>query len=79
MQDLAGAIKRIAAFVGLPLDDELLQITLKQSSAEHMAQHRSKYDEHPIKLMANEKGGLHRDAGLDGLNQVRFRHSMRTK
>jgi hypothetical protein len=44
--DLETWIRRVAAFIGVELDDELLEIVKRQSSFEFMKEHGSKFDEH---------------------------------
>jgi hypothetical protein len=44
-QDLAGSIARIAAFIDIELDDELLDVALEQTSLEFMLAHKDKYDD----------------------------------
>ncbi|MEP5766659.1 MAG: sulfotransferase domain-containing protein [Halieaceae bacterium] len=43
--DLEGTIKRVAAFMNLELDDELLAISLEHSSLEFMQQHKDHFDD----------------------------------
>ena len=43
--DPAGAIQKIAAFCGIPLDEELLQLTLTNSSFEFMLRHKDRFDD----------------------------------
>jgi hypothetical protein len=41
----AAAIRRLAAFCGLPLDDELLALTLERSSLDFMLRHKDRFDD----------------------------------
>lgn len=43
--DPAGTIRRVAAFVGVPLDDELLALTLERASFAFMLQHKDRFDD----------------------------------
>jgi hypothetical protein len=45
LADPAGTIRRVAAFCGLPLDDELLALTLERSSFATMLAHKDKFDD----------------------------------
>ena len=45
--DLPGAVRRIAAFIGCPLDAELLEVVVHQSSIGFMQRHPSRFDDHP--------------------------------
>jgi hypothetical protein len=71
VQDRATAIKRISAFIGIELNDKLLETALKQSEKSFMAAHGTKYDEHPLKHARNELAGLPRAAGLGPTSTVR--------
>jgi hypothetical protein len=73
VQDSKAIIERIAAFLDIQVDGELLKLTCEQSSLQHMAAHRCKYDEHPLKNRQNVACGLDQRAGLDGSNQVCFK------
>ena len=55
--DLSSAVKTIAAFIGLYLDDELHDIVMRQSTREFMLQHSRHFDEHPVRdAVANRTG-----------------------
>ncbi|MDA0351998.1 MAG: sulfotransferase domain-containing protein [Chloroflexi bacterium] len=43
--DLPETVRRIAEFIGVPLDDELLEIVVRQSSLAFMTEHKSKFDD----------------------------------
>jgi hypothetical protein len=45
LADPEGTIRRVAAFCGLPLDDELLALTLERSSFATMLAHKDKFDD----------------------------------
>jgi hypothetical protein len=53
--DLPGAIRTIAGFISVELDDELLDIVVRQSSYPFMKAHQRQFDEH---LVANIRGPL---------------------
>jgi len=44
-RDLASTVRRVAAFVGIPLDDELFRIVMRQSSLEFMLAHKDRFDD----------------------------------
>ena len=43
--DPEGTIRRVAAFSGIPLDDELLALTLERSSFDFMLAHKDRFDD----------------------------------
>ena len=43
--DLPDAVRKIAKFIDISLDDELLEIVVRQSSREFMLAHKDKFDE----------------------------------
>jgi len=57
-QDPEAAIRRIAAFIDVPLDDELLQITLNNCSIDFMLQHKDKFDDLLMRNRSEEIAGL---------------------
>lgn len=59
-------LKKLAEFLEVDYDDELLDTVEELTSKEWMGAHESKFDEHHMKLAVNEKAGLARDAGLGG-------------
>lgn len=56
--------EKVASFMGLEYDDDLLDIAVEQSSMEWMGAHPTKYDEHHLKQARNHACGLPADAGL---------------
>jgi hypothetical protein len=46
--DLSGTIERVADFIGIPLDNELKQIVLKQSDIKFMQEHKDKFEDYLI-------------------------------
>jgi len=66
--DLARTIERVAEFIGIPLDDELKQIVLKQSDIQFMQEHKDQFEDHIIRKARSAAMGV----PLDGrLNKVR--------
>ncbi|MFL5295495.1 MAG: sulfotransferase domain-containing protein [Phenylobacterium sp.] len=45
LADPQGTIRRVAAFCGIPLDDELLALTLERSSFDFMLRHKDRFDD----------------------------------
>ena len=43
--DLESTVRRVAAFAGIELDDELLRLVVRQSSLEFMLAHKDKFDD----------------------------------
>lgn len=56
-KDLQGTIRRVAEFIDIPLDDELLEITLEHTSFAYMSAHQDRFD----------------DIGMRHLSEVRCR------
>ena len=58
--------RKLAEFLEVPYDDELLDQVCVLSSKEWMSapENATKFDEHFMKLAINEKAGLSKDAGL---------------
>jgi hypothetical protein len=66
--DLSRTIERVAAFIDIPLDDELREIVLKQSDIKFMREHKEQFEDHIIRKARGEAMRL----PLDGrLNKVR--------
>lgn len=53
-----GTIERVARFVGIELDDALLEIVLSQSSIEFMQAHRGQFDDNLIRRKRDADCGL---------------------
>src|SRR5258707_196936 len=47
--DLAGTIEKVARFIGIPLDDELKQIVIRQSNIKFMQEHKAQFEDHLIR------------------------------
>jgi hypothetical protein len=66
--DLSRTIERVAAFIGIELDDELKQIVLKQSDIKFMQEHKNQFEDHLVRKARSAAMKL----PLDGqLNKVR--------
>lgn len=57
-------VEKIACFMGIECDEELMNIAIEQSSKEWMMIHATKYDEHQLKNARNVVCGLDENAGL---------------
>ena len=57
-QDLPLTVQRIAAFIGCALDDELLDLVVRQSSIEFMRVHQRQFDDHLIREARDTVCGL---------------------
>jgi len=58
LADLPGTVQRIAAFMDIPLDDELFNIALHQSSREFMLEHKEQFSEAPFRRLISQRAGL---------------------
>ena len=58
LADVPGTVRRIARFIGCPLDDELLDVVVRQSSIEFMKAHGSRFDDHVVRAARNAANGL---------------------
>jgi hypothetical protein len=56
-------VKRLAAFAGLPLDDELLTLTLERSSLAFMLAHKDRFDDRMMRELSEARCNL--PAGSD--------------
>jgi hypothetical protein len=63
LEDGTGTIRRIASFIDIELDDELLAITEEHSSREFMLRHKDRFDDAMMRTMSEEKAGI--PAGSD--------------
>jgi hypothetical protein len=57
-EDFPGTVRKVAHFIGCPLDDDLLGIVLRQSSIDFMREHRDKFDDHLLREATNAACGL---------------------
>lgn len=62
-EDLTGTIRRVANFIDIELDDELLAITEKHASLEFMLQHKDRYDDLLLRVLSIERAGLPAGSG----------------
>ncbi|HYX47787.1 MAG TPA: sulfotransferase domain-containing protein [Sphingomicrobium sp.] len=56
--DPALHIRRLAEFAGIPLDDELLELTLERTSRPYMLAHKHQFDDALMRELSETKGGL---------------------
>lgn len=56
--DLPGTVQRIAHFMGIDLDDSLLNIVARQSSRDFMLAHKHQFDEHIMREIGDKRAGL---------------------
>lgn len=56
--DLPSAVRDIVSFIGCALDEELLDIVVRQSSIEFMKTHNSQFDDHLVRRARNATRGL---------------------
>jgi len=57
-RDLATTVRRVAKFVGLPLDDELFEIVMRQSSLEFMLTYKDRFDDKLMRERSERLLGL---------------------
>lgn len=58
LADPEAAIRHIAGFIGVPLDDALLRLTLEHSSVEFMRAHARQFDDHLVRETRDLACGL---------------------
>lgn len=58
VEDPESAIRRIARFCGLPLDDELLALTLEHTSRAFMLQYKDRFDDAMMRAASERYAGL---------------------
>jgi hypothetical protein len=56
--DLPGTIRTVARFSGIPLDDELFEVVLRQSSLAFMLAHKDKFDDRLMREHSERIAGL---------------------
>lgn len=56
--DREGAIRRLAAFCGIPLDAALLDLTLERTSLGYMLAHKDRFDDAMMRRLSEERCGL---------------------
>lgn len=57
-EDLPGTVRAIGAFMGIDLDESLLDLVVHQSSRAFMLEHASRFDEAPLRRRADALGLL---------------------
>jgi len=57
-EDPALAVRRIARFLGIALDDALLALVLERSSFAFMKRHERQFDDHLVREMMDRQSGL---------------------
>lgn len=57
-RDLTGTIRRVAAFIGVELDDELLAITERNASFDFMLRHKDRFDDKLMRERSEQVAGL---------------------
>ena len=57
-EDLPGAVRRVAAFLDIPLDDALLDLVVKQASLEFMLAHKDRFDDLLMRQLGETAVGL---------------------
>jgi len=58
LADLPGTVRRVAAFMNIPLDDELFNIVVQQASREFMLEHKEQFNEAPFRRLIAQRTGL---------------------
>jgi hypothetical protein len=56
--DLSGTVQKIARFMGIELDDALLDVVVRQSSREFMLAHRHQFDERHMREIGEKRAEL---------------------
>ncbi len=56
--DPVANIRRLAAFAGIPLNDDLLALTLKQSSRAFMLEHEDRFDDGMLRRLSEQRCNL---------------------
>jgi hypothetical protein len=60
VRDPAAHVRRLAGFVGIELDDELLELTVERTSRAWMLAHKDRFDDKLMRERSETKGGLPR-------------------
>lgn len=58
VRDPAAHIRRLAGFAGIPLDDDLLELTVERTSRAWMLAHKDRFDDALMRRLSETKGGL---------------------
>tara|TARA_B110000211_G_scaffold194785_1_gene223130 strand:+ start:1061 stop:1630 length:570 start_codon:yes stop_codon:yes gene_type:complete len=62
LADLPGTVRRVAAFMDIPLDDVLFARVVGQASRQFMLEHKHQFDEGPLRRLIAQRTGLPFDA-----------------
>lgn len=57
-EDLPGTIRRVAEFIDIPLDNELMAITEEHASFDFMLRHKDRFDDYLLRTLSEERSGL---------------------
>lgn len=57
-QDLPGTVRTVADFIGVPLDEELLAIVVRQASLDFMLAHKDRFDDRLMREHSERIAGL---------------------
>ena len=58
VRDPAGQIRRLAKFAQIPLDEELLELTLEHTSRAYMLAHKDRFDDALMRGLSEDLGGM---------------------
>lgn len=58
VQDLPGTVRTVANFIGVPLDEELLTIVVRQASLDFMLAHKDRFDDRLMREHSERIAGL---------------------
>ncbi len=57
-KDLPGTIRKVAQFIDIPLDDELMAMTQEHASLDYMLRHKDRFDDFLLRKLSEEKAWL---------------------
>ena len=63
-RDLAGAVRRVAQFMGLDADGALLELVTRQTSFDYMKQHEGKFNGKSVQKAIDQQRGLRSEENL---------------
>lgn len=58
VRDRAAHVRRLAEFAGIPLDDDLLALTVERTSRDYMLAHKQRFDDALMRGLSEKLGGL---------------------
>ena len=73
--DLTGTICKVASFMGIELDDELLAITEEHASLAFMQRHKDRFDDRIIRELSVEAAGLPADSDSSKVRSGQVGHA----